>query len=199
MPNYKLIYFNFRGRGEIIRYLFAYLNQEYEDRRIEFPDWPAIKPTIPYGKLPVLEIDGVIYHQSLAVGRYLAKKAGLAGKSDLEQLRVDAIIASIDDFISEFPWEAENEAEKKRKQTEYVAKVAPDVLSSLEKSLGDHVWFVGDSVTWADFSWDICSDGIEGYVPGFADKYVKLKALKERVKAIPAIAAWVKKRPHTEA
>lgn len=45
MPNYKLIYFNMRGRAEIIRYIFAYLDIKYEDHRIEQSDWPEIKPS----------------------------------------------------------------------------------------------------------------------------------------------------------
>lgn len=31
---------------------------------------------IPFGKLPVLEVDGVIIHQSLAIARYLARESG---------------------------------------------------------------------------------------------------------------------------
>ncbi|KAM4707912.1 hematopoietic prostaglandin D synthase-like [Discoglossus pictus] len=195
MPSYKLTYFNLEGKGEIIRYLFAYLNVKYEDKRIEFADWPAIKPTIPYGKVPILEIDGVHYNQSLAIARYLAKKAGLAGKSDLDQLRVDGILDTIDDFVSAFPWEEKDEALRKKLQQEYVATNAPNLLSYLEKALGDKAWFVGDSATVADFFWDTCSDGLERYTPGFAAKYPKLLALKDRVKAIPAIATWTKNRP----
>ena len=45
MPNYKLLYFNMRGRAEIIRYIFAYLDIKYEDHRIEQADWPKIKPS----------------------------------------------------------------------------------------------------------------------------------------------------------
>lgn len=43
MPNYKLTYFNFKGRGEILRYIFAYKNTPYEDNRIEYSEWPAHK------------------------------------------------------------------------------------------------------------------------------------------------------------
>ncbi|KAM8940028.1 hematopoietic prostaglandin D synthase isoform 2-T2 [Pelodytes ibericus] len=193
MPNYKLIYFNLKGRGELIRYIFAYMNVDYEDKRIEFSEWPAIKSTIPYGQLPVLEIDGVIYHQSLAIGRYLAREAGLTGKTNLDDILVDAILDSIDDFISAFPWSDPDEATK-----EYLEKNIPVLLSNLEKSLGDKQWFVCDSVTWADFFWDTFSDMIEGFSPGFTKKYPKLQALKERVKSIPTIAAWLKKRPETE-
>ncbi|XP_063773450.1 hematopoietic prostaglandin D synthase [Pseudophryne corroboree] len=142
MPNYKLTYFNFKGRGEIIRYLLKYTNTEFVDNRIEFNDWAAHKASYPYGKLPVLEIDGTVYCQSLAIGRYLAKKAGLAGKSELDDLRIDAIIDTIDDFVSVFPWTGEEKAVK-----EYMEKSAPPVLSGLEKELGNNKWFTGDYVS----------------------------------------------------
>lgn len=45
MPQYKLTYFNLRGRAEISRYLFAYAGKKYEDYRIEAADWPKIKPS----------------------------------------------------------------------------------------------------------------------------------------------------------
>ena len=54
--NYKLRYFNIRGRAEFLRYMFAYANQDYTDDRIENEDWPQIKPTMPFGQVPVLEI-----------------------------------------------------------------------------------------------------------------------------------------------
>ena len=43
MSSYKLTYFNGRGRGEIARMLFAAAGKEFEDVRIEFPDWPKLK------------------------------------------------------------------------------------------------------------------------------------------------------------
>ncbi|XP_056423418.1 hematopoietic prostaglandin D synthase [Hyla sarda] len=193
MPNYKLTYFNFKGRAEILRYLFAYTNTEFEDHRIEYKDWPSCKDSYPFGKLPVLEIDGTVYYQSLAIGRYLAKKAGLAGKTDLDDLRIDAILDTIDDFVSRFPWDAADQEKK-----EYIDKFGGTVLSGLAKELGDNKWFLGKYVTWADFFWDICSDGIIYYQPDFSKDYPNLLSLKKRVKELPEIAAWIKRRPQTE-
>ncbi|PIO37658.1 hypothetical protein AB205_0082110 [Aquarana catesbeiana] len=158
MSTYKLTYFTFRGKAELIRYLFAYMNTEYEDCKIDMKDWPEHKSSYPFGKLPVLEIDGIVYYQSLAIGRYLARKAGLTGKTELDDLHLDAILDTIDDFVSQLPWYTE------------------------------------DKVTWADFFWDICSDSVDFYVPGFAKDYPKLMALKGKVKEIPAIAEWIKRR-----
>ena len=45
MSTYKLTYFNFRGRAEIIRYILAQAEVEYEDLRISFEEWPALKPS----------------------------------------------------------------------------------------------------------------------------------------------------------
>ena len=44
MPNYKLTYFNGRGRAELIRYLFEVAGVQYEDVRVEIAEWsPALK------------------------------------------------------------------------------------------------------------------------------------------------------------
>lgn len=43
MPEYKLIYFNARGRAEISRWIMAYGNIPYTDERVEKADWPERK------------------------------------------------------------------------------------------------------------------------------------------------------------
>ena len=53
---------------------------------------------MPLGKMPVLEVDGKRAHQSIAMSRYLAKKVGLAGTDDWENLTIDAIVETVNDF-----------------------------------------------------------------------------------------------------
>ncbi len=51
MPTYKLHYFNLRARAELVRLIFAYANVDYEDIRIPFEEWPALKSskaTVPF-------------------------------------------------------------------------------------------------------------------------------------------------------
>ena len=43
MVHYKLTYFNGRGRAEVARIMFAIADVEYEDVRVSFDDWPAMK------------------------------------------------------------------------------------------------------------------------------------------------------------
>jgi len=42
---YKLIYFNVRGRGELSRLILHCAGVPFEDFRFEMKEWPAIKPS----------------------------------------------------------------------------------------------------------------------------------------------------------
>jgi len=48
--------------------------------------------------VPTLEYNGKVYHQSLAICRYLAKKVKLVGKDDEEDLEIDAAVDTVNDF-----------------------------------------------------------------------------------------------------
>ena len=52
----------------------------------------------PFGKAPVLEVDGKQIHQSAAICRYLAKQLDLNGSNDWEALEIDAIVDTFTDF-----------------------------------------------------------------------------------------------------
>ena len=40
---YRLIYFDFKGRGELIRFLFAGVGVPFQDVRISKNEWPQVK------------------------------------------------------------------------------------------------------------------------------------------------------------
>jgi len=44
--NFKLTYFNDRGRAELARIIFAYAGVDYEDIRVEREDWPGMKESL---------------------------------------------------------------------------------------------------------------------------------------------------------
>ena len=45
MPQYKLVYFSLRGRGEPVRWVLAAADQQYEDVRYnKETEWPFKKP-----------------------------------------------------------------------------------------------------------------------------------------------------------
>jgi glutathione S-transferase len=63
----------------------------------------AVFTAMPFGKTPVLEIDGEQTHQSAAICRYLAKQFGLNGSNDWEALQIDAIVDTFSDFRQRKP------------------------------------------------------------------------------------------------
>lgn len=53
---------------------------------------------MPFGMLPVLEIDGQMVAQSNAVARYLARQNGLSGKDEWESLQCDVLVDTLGDL-----------------------------------------------------------------------------------------------------
>ena len=56
---------------------------------------------MPFGQMPVLEVDGQQIPQSVAIARYVAKKTGHYGKCPFEEAIVDAIADQYKDFYGE--------------------------------------------------------------------------------------------------
>ena len=93
MVHYKLNYFNLRGRGELIRLIFAVAGQKFEDHRFELTHWHEHKSRAPFGKAPWLEIfdhdHTTVLAQSPTIARYLARKFHLAGKNEIEMAELE--------------------------------------------------------------------------------------------------------------
>jgi len=53
---------------------------------------------MPFGKVPILEIDGKVLNQSTAICRYLSKKCGLGGSDDWESLMIDIAVDNFTDL-----------------------------------------------------------------------------------------------------
>jgi len=204
---YKLTYFNGRGRGEIIRLVFAAAGVDYTDERIERAAWPgAYKAETPFGQLPVLEVDGKKLCQSNTCARYLARQFKLAGKTELEQAQADMIVDCLEDStkpIVSFLFE-KDEKKKAELQKKYVEEQLPQFLTQLETLLkGNHggdKFFVGADLSWADLVF-INFVGWTAMATGGTDalaSHPKLKALKGRVEALPKVHAWLAKRPKTD-
>jgi len=203
MPaKYKFTYFDFYGRGEVSRLLFAIAGVEYEDIHVDMKDWPELKPKTPFGQVPLLEFEGRVFCQSNTIARYLANKFGFAGKNELDRIQADMIVDCIVDLINPMcPIYHEDDLAKR---DEMIKKYAEGDLkthfANLEKFLeannAGNGFFVGDSITWADLSWIAVLDWIYFLKFGpLVESFPKLAALRGRVEANPRIAEWMRKRP----
>merc|ERR1712088_817059 len=129
MPIVKFVYFDAQAKGELARLLLAAGNIDYEDFRVGFADWPGeIKATTPFGQMPVLYWDGEELAQSMAIARFVARKVGLAGNSDLEFCQADMIACHY----------------------EYIPKWLKPLEAILAKR--GNGWFAGSSATFADLA-----------------------------------------------
>ena len=104
----KLSYFNIQGPAEKIRLALSIGKIPFEDKRIAMPgqseEWKEMKPNMPFGKVPVLEIDGKeMVSQSDALLRYAGRLANANGvelypQGGMAQLRTDEMISLVDEM-----------------------------------------------------------------------------------------------------
>ena len=202
MPNYKLIYFNGKGRAEIVRFVFVQAGVEYEDVRVTGEEFGKMKPTLPAGSLPVLEVDGEQLAGSGVITRYLAEEYGLAGSNALENAQIASFCDVINDlsaFIT--PAFFGTEESKAAGLKALLEKEIPKYFAIMEKRIKENKsgngWVYGDKITYADLRLCVTVDGLMALNPTMADDYPALKNVNEKVKAEPKIAEWLKKRPDT--
>jgi glutathione S-transferase len=89
-----LTYFDIEGVAEPVRLALLLTKTPFEDRRIKFPEWGALKPTTPYGVLPVmtLEDNGPMRSQSKALLRYIGSTFTTTSSSSYNLYPTDKLL-----------------------------------------------------------------------------------------------------------
>ncbi|KAG5666840.1 hypothetical protein PVAND_014850 [Polypedilum vanderplanki] len=200
MPQYTLTYFDIEALGEPIRMLLSYGKIPFTDNRIDFEkDWAKFKAAMPMGQLPILEIDGKVMYQSMAISRYLAKQVGLSGANDLENYEIDNAADNINDFrakIASAAYESHEEA-KQHKYEILKKETIPFFLNKLDKIAEENNGhFALKKLTWADLYFT----GLINYLNFIAQEdllanHSNLRKVVENTHAAPGIKEWVAKRP----
>jgi glutathione S-transferase len=204
MATYKLHYFDGRGRAELIRMIFTAANKKFEDIRIKFDEWPKKKGEYHFGQLPVLEIDGEKFSQSIAIAHYLAQQFGLAGKTPLDALKCHAIVETLNDMVA--PMMAKiNPMMDEAAKAAVIKEAEPAVkewLAKLEESCKKHSsggFAVAGQLTYADLAFH--NRGfqlIQFYGPDCLKPYPTLQKHYEMVTNHPKIKEYLAKRPVTK-
>ncbi|XP_049764699.1 glutathione S-transferase-like isoform X1 [Schistocerca cancellata] len=201
-PKYKLTYYPSKAIGEPIRLLLSYGKIEFEDDRFDRKDWPSIKPNMPFGQVPVLEIDGKRIYQSLAISRYLGKQFGLVGDNDWENLQIDMVADTAMDLklkIDKFFYEPD-EVEKEKKKTAILNELETIIMPRLDNLAKENGGYLAaGKLSWADFYFVGILDYLN-YMAGFdiTKDCPNLIALRKKVLELPGVKEWVAKRPYTE-
>jgi len=210
-PTWKLQYFPVPGApGEIIRVLLALSGAEWTDERVPGSKWGSIKPTTPYGQMPVLVAsDGSVMTQSRAVAHYLAKGVTVDGAPLYPADRwlayqVDEYIEAIEDVRAKVSktFAIKDQAQKEAARAALFATDGTgEIFEGLKRiesriEAGGHM--VGNSITLAD-AWLFVAVNqfrcgfLDGCPPdGWMEKLPKLQAVVAKVGAIPKLKAYYK-------
>lgn len=200
----RLIYFSIPGRAEVARLLATLGGLEFEDERLTFEEWGQsdLKPKLPFGQLPVLEVDGEMLAQSSAIDRYLAQLAGLLPSDPWAAALADAAYAYCEDiWMTIYPSFKIKDAEEKIKARQELVKGAlADKLKLLSKLVESKsgAYLAGDQITHGDLAVfcnlsTLQSGWLDGIPTTILDDYPALKAFRQAIANVPAIKAFYDK------
>jgi len=172
-PKIKLSYFDIEGVAEPIRLALVLTGTEFEDDRVPFSKWGDMKPTTPYGGLPLMTIDdGPVRTESKAMLRWV----GATFSKDLyprEKLfEIEEAIGLVEDMNKS--WTAPlyigmrphifGYPEGYSKTEEGKEKVASMRKQWVEESLPKFIGFIEDKIEKSGGKWLV-----EGDQPTIAD------------------------------
>eukprot|EP01139_Manchomonas_bermudensis_P020363 Amastigsp_a678595_444.p2 type:complete len:213 gc:universal Amastigsp_a678595_444:657-19(-) len=206
---YTVIYFaGIYGRGGPVCDALKVGKIPFTFQGVAFPDWPALKPTMPTRQLPTMVVNqnGVETKcgQSGAVLRFAGKLAGLYPEDPVDAMKVDMIVDTCEDMMG-LPWsnpgiKSDDEAVKTAAVAETIAKIE-DKLALIESMIPAGVSHaaqhcVGHRLTTADLKIRSVADALRtqgwGFAPflphGMLDKFPKIAAVDSVAAGIVAAA-----------
>jgi prostaglandin-H2 D-isomerase / glutathione transferase len=205
MPKLALTYFDFDGgRGEPARLALAIAGIEFEDRRVPLDAWTGRKSQMPYGALPVLEVDGRELTQSNTINRYVGKLANLYPADPWQAALCDEVMDAVEDIgqqiVVTFPMK--DPAEKKAARERLAAGPISLYLSRLHAQLQQRggEYFADGRLTVADlrvFVWirHLRSGALDHVPTDLAERVgPSLVRHAERLSAHPSIGAYYTRR-----
>jgi glutathione S-transferase len=197
----KLSYFDAAfSRGEECRLALHLAGIDFDDNRIAFADWPALKSASPYGAMPILEFPGQApLAQTNAILTLIGRRHGLHPLEEFAAARHEGMMQHVDDLRAAVgPTIRMGDAEKKAAREAIVAGYLPDWAAATEKNILAAPFFGGEQINVVDLKlymvvrWFI--GGAVDHIPAtiFAG-YPKLMGVYEAVRGHAAIKAWNEK------
>jgi glutathione S-transferase len=199
MTKPKLTYFDIAAsRGEECRLALTVAGVEFEDVRIKAADWAALKPTTPFGGLPLFEVPGHrVFAQSNAILVLIGRRYGLHPKDDFEAARHEALMQHVEDLRAAIApsQRMKDEAQRKEARLALADTYLPAWARGVEKQLGEGPFVAGAQIHVADIKLYMAvrwiARGTLDHIPAslFA-AFPKLTRLHDAVAAHPRVKAW---------
>ena len=198
MPKITLTYFDMTGgRGEDCRLALYLANIDFVDDRVDYKDWQKLKPTTPFGAMPVLEIEGLgILAQSNAILGYIGAQYGLLPENEFEAAQHHALLDAAEDLRSRVSrtFGIKDKDEQKKIREELAAGYMKDWASNIEKQI-QGPFVAGEQISVADLKLYVLLNwfkkGALNYIPtSYFDNYPKLSGLFTAVASHPKVVEW---------
>jgi glutathione S-transferase len=202
MTKPKLTYFDAPvSRGEECRLALHIAGVDFEDHRIARADWPALKPTTPFGSLPVLEMPGrPPLGQTNAILIFLGREHGLHPQENFEAARHEAVMGHVEDLraVVEPTIRITDEAEKKRAREQLVASFFPTWGQKADAQILEAPFFAGAKLHVVDLKLYLA---VRWFIGGKADHipatifsgFPRLTRVYEAVRDDARVRAWYAK------
>eukprot|EP00924_Labyrinthula_sp_SR-Ha-C_P000313 snap_masked-scaffold_25-processed-gene-3.50-mRNA-1 protein AED:0.30 eAED:0.34 QI:0/-1/0/1/-1/1/1/0/213 len=195
MPKISLTYFDFPfWKAEVPRICLNLGGIEFEDIRIKRENWPELKPTTPFGYLPILEVDGKWLTQGSVITKYVARLSKLVPEDEFDIAKTDELIHIAEEHSQVLSklMRPKDEEEKKKVREEFVADglyKMYDELNKVFESTGKNGKFmfgdkltVGDIFVWKFVGW--LTGGVIDYFPDRETQLAKYPLLKKCIEAV---------------
>ena len=203
MTKPKLTYFDAPvSRGEECRLALHLAGVDFEDVRIGREQWAALKPTTPYGSMPLLELPGhAPLAQSNAILVLIGRRWGLHPKDDVEAARHEGMMQHVEELRGAIgpTLFLKDEAERKAAREAIATTFLPTWAANVEKQIGEGPFFAGAAIHVVDLKLHMVvrwiSAGTLDHVPATAfAAFPKLTRLHDAVRDDARIRAWYAKR-----
>jgi len=205
--NIRLIYFDLPfWRAEASRIALFLGSVPFDDMRTTSEEFEKLKAAgkLPYGQLPILEVDGEVIAQSVAIARFCGKQARLYPMdNDVNAARVDELLdtaTQITELLS--PSLRETDLEQRAiLRDELASQTLPTWLGFLESRLisnRDSGYFVGPQLTIADLAiwrllgW-ITGGHLDGIPTNLLDPCPTLHRHFRRIDRHDGVRSWMDK------
>lgn len=194
MSKPSLTYFDGRFLAEIPRLVLHEAGVAFDDVRLK--DISSLKPSLPFGQVPLYKEGDFQLVQSNAIARYIARTHNLYGADAKEAAQIDAIVDGAMDLRSKSRTaDSGDDTAKKAFENETL----PLWLGYLEAiaSKAPKGYLVAGKISLADITTYYVVDQLAARYPNALNSFPKLKLHHATIGARPRIAAWLKVRPVT--
>jgi glutathione S-transferase len=175
---------------------------DFEDNRIARAAWPALKPTTPFGGMPVLEVEGKPpVSQANAILGYVGRRYGMLPADEWEALRLESLVDATEDLRMTITatFGIADAAELKRRRAALADGPIRQFGANMDRQIkgpfaGGAAISIADIKLFVMVGW--IKKGVLDHIPAdVLDSFPKLQGVFDSVATHPKVVEWYGRTP----